>query len=246
MGGGGSRLAPPPLPPPPPPPPPRRRRRPPRPEPIQEVPGSAAAAIVRRERDPLPAPHARPGPARPGPAGARTAPGPAIKGARPPPGRAVPNRGRAAAPAPRAPGGVGGPAPRRGDNGAEPVSPPRTARPEPAVELAPGAVHPARFSIMPIPGRRLPHLRLAEDSPRCQAGTHQALPLAEQEGDKQPRQEPTSPEPVSRENPPFSQDPSLCLCDTLTRAPWPQFLHWGPEETSVVFSSPESTEWFSK
>lgn len=78
------RLAPPPLPPPPPP----RRRRPPRPAPIQEVSGSAAAAIVRslgagpaaRPAHPHPARH---GPARP--AGARTAPAPAIKGARPPP-----------------------------------------------------------------------------------------------------------------------------------------------------------------
>lgn len=55
---------------------------------------------------------------------------------------------------------------------------------------------------VPINGRRLPHLRRAEDLPRCQAGrgkagTHQTLPFAEQEGDKQARQEPTSPESVS-------------------------------------------------
>lgn len=55
---------------------------------------------------------------------------------------------------------------------------------------------------MPITGRRLPHLRMAEHLPRCQArrgkaGTHQTLPFAEQEGDKQARQEPTSPECAS-------------------------------------------------
>ncbi|XP_038020699.1 translation initiation factor IF-2-like [Motacilla alba alba] len=65
---------------------------------------------------------------------------------------------------------------------------------------------------MPIPGRRLPHLRMAEVSPRCQArrgkaGTQQPLPFAEQEGDKQSRQEPTSPESVSRQYPPLLAGP---------------------------------------
>lgn len=55
---------------------------------------------------------------------------------------------------------------------------------------------------VPIAGRRLPHLRRAGDLPRCQArrgkaGTHQTLLFAEQEGDKQSRQEPASPECVS-------------------------------------------------